>query len=106
VTKPPPRVITGHWFREGPGLPDGSDGYWICGICGQHRGDHVQAEGQWLLPLHSFVPQRHSPSRCKPCGRRRRHTAHVPWTWAQLEQPDPEDSVMTAVRAAETTKED
>lgn len=79
-------VITGHWFREGPGLPDGSDGYWICGYkgCGQHRGHHVQAEGQWLLPLHAFVPKRHAPSVCKPCGRRRRHTVHAPLMWDQL----------------------
>jgi hypothetical protein len=87
ATRPP--LITAHWFREGPVRPDGSDGYWICGFngCGQHRGDHVQAEGQWLLPLHAFVPQRHAPSRCKPCGRHRRHTAHTPWTLP--EQPGP-----------------
>ena len=80
---PEPALITGHWFREGPIQPDGSDGYWICGRCGGHRGYHVQVEGDWLLPLHTFVPQRLSPIRCKPCGRRQRHTVHTPLWWDQ-----------------------
>jgi hypothetical protein len=82
-----PPLITDHWFREGPINPDGTDGYWICERCGQHRGDHLQAQGQWLLPLHTFAPQRIRPSHCKPCGRERRHTTHTPWTWDQLGQP-------------------
>lgn len=85
-TRPP--LITDHWFREGPVNPDGSDGYWICDRCGQHRGDHLQAEGHWLKPLHSFTPQAHwRPTHCKTCGRERRHTTHTPWTWAQLAPP-------------------
>lgn len=86
-----PRLITTHWFREGPVQPEG---YWICGFngCGRHRADHVQAEGQWTAPLHAFAPQRIRPSRCKPCGRHRRHTMHTPLMWAALEQPDPRSS--------------
>lgn len=83
---PRPPLITAHWFREGPVQPDGSDGYWICDRCGQHRGDHLQAEGHWLLPLHTFVPKRHWPSHCKPCGRHRRHTVHTPW---MMPEPEP-----------------
>jgi hypothetical protein len=106
VTKPRSRLITGHWFREGPGLPDGSGGYWICGICGQHRGDHLQAEGHWQQPLHPFVPLvNYRLSYCRTCGRHHRHTTHTPWTWDQLEQPGPARSAMTALRAAETAKE-
>lgn len=82
-------MITDHWHRSGPVRPDGSDGYWICAYngCGQHRGDHVQAEGEWmnpLYPLHQFVAKNHQPSHCKPCGRRRRHTLHMPLFWADL----------------------
>lgn len=77
-------LITDHWFREGSVKPDGSDGYWICGLCGGHRGNHVQAEGQWTKPLHAFVPQRINPVRCKPCGRHWMHTTHTPWMWSQI----------------------
>jgi hypothetical protein len=84
-----PPLVTDHWFREGPGLPDGSDGYWICGICGGHRGDHVQAEGAWRKPLHAFVLQRNFPSHCRTCGRRRRHTVHAPLWWATVKTPAP-----------------
>lgn len=77
-------LIADHWFREGPPSWDGSDGYWICGLCGGHRGYHVQAEGDWRQRLHVFVPQRNSPVRCKPCGRRRRHTTHAPLWWDEL----------------------
>lgn len=79
-------MITDHWFREGPVQPDGSDGYWICDYngCRQHRGDHIQVEGDWLKPLHQFVRQRNFPSHCKRCGRRQRHTTHTPWMWADL----------------------
>ncbi|MFE0207038.1 hypothetical protein [Streptomyces sp. NPDC058985] len=89
-TRPP--LITDHWFREGPVQPDGSDGYWICGYqgCGQHRGDHLQAEGDWLKPLHPVVPMRIRPSHCKACGRHHRHTTHVPWRWEQLTPSAPE----------------
>lgn len=96
MTRRPP-LITDHWFREGPGLPDGSDGYWICGRCGQHRGDHLQAEGHWLKPLHPFVGLvNYRPSYCRTCGRHHRHTTHTPWTWEQLNpttghQPRKED---------------
>lgn len=79
------RLITDHWFCEGVTQVDGSDGYWICRICDEHRGDHLQAEGQWLLPLHQFVPQRIRPTHCKPCGRELRHTTHTPWRWEDLE---------------------
>lgn len=73
-------MITSHWFREGPVQPEG---YWICDYdgCGQHRGHHLQAEGQWLLPTHTFEPSRIRRSHCKPCGRHSRHTTHTPWTW-------------------------
>lgn len=84
---PEPALITGHWFREGPVQPDGSDGYWICGRCGGHRGYHVQAEGDWRKPLHPFKAMRNFPSQCKPCGRKRRHTAHAPLWWDQLTRP-------------------
>ncbi|MBH0246606.1 hypothetical protein I3W98_33135 [Streptomyces cavourensis] len=77
-------LIADHWFREGPMRPDGSDGYWICDRCGQHRGDHLQAEGDWRKPLHVVVPMRVRPSHCKACGRHHRHTTHIPWTWEQL----------------------
>lgn len=77
-------LITDHWFREGPARPHGFDGYWICGLCGGHRGYHVQAEGDWRKSLHVFVPQRNSPVRCKPCGRRRRHSTHAPLWWDQV----------------------
>lgn len=80
-----PPLITDHWFREGPVHPDGSDGYWICDRCGQHRGDHLQAEGHWRLPLHSFVKMRTRRKHCKACGREWRHTTHTPWLWEQLE---------------------
>ncbi|MFF6866687.1 hypothetical protein [Streptomyces ardesiacus] len=83
-------LITDHWFREGPVQPDGSDGYWICGRCGQHRGDHLQAEGDWRKPLHTVVPMRIRPSHCKACGRHHRHTTHTPWTWEQLAPRTPE----------------
>lgn len=82
-----PPLITDHWFREGPVLPDGSDGYWICDRCGQHRGDHLQAEGSWLKPLHPFVPLvNYRPSYCRTCGRERRHTTHTPWLKEQYER--------------------
>lgn len=80
-----PPLITDHWFRERPVRADGSDGYWICDRCGQHRGDHLQAEGHWRLPFHGFTPQRIRPTQCKRCGRRQRHTTHTPWLWEQLE---------------------
>jgi hypothetical protein len=80
-----PPLITDHWHREGPIQPDGSDGYWICAICGQHRGDHLQAEGAWLKPLHPFVSLvNYRPKHCRTCGREWRHTTHTPWTWEQL----------------------
>lgn len=85
-----PPLITDHWFRAGPVRPDGTDGYWICDYqgCGQHRGDHLQAEGHWRKPLHTFVPlANYRPSYCQTCGRERRHTTHTPWTWEQLAQP-------------------
>lgn len=92
MTRPP--LITDHWHRPGPVLPDGSDGYWICTLCGGHRGDHVQVEGHWLLPPHAFVPQADwRPKHCRVCGRLWRHTTHTPWLWEQLE------------RAGRTTKE-
>lgn len=77
-------LITDHWFREGPVRPDGTDGYWICGLCGGHRGRHVEAEGDWRKPLHRFTPMRNFPSQCKPCGRKRWHTTHLPLWWDQL----------------------
>lgn len=80
-------LISDHWFREGPVQPDGSDGYWICDYrgCGQHRGDHLQAEGAWLKPLHPFVSLvNYRPKYCRTCGRHHRHTTHTPWTWQQL----------------------
>ncbi|MFI0900511.1 hypothetical protein [Streptomyces sp. NPDC020983] len=77
-------LIADHWFRAGPPSWDGADGYWICGLCSGHRGRHVQAEGDWRKALHAFVPQRHAPSHCKPCGRRRRHTTHAPLWWDEL----------------------
>jgi hypothetical protein len=80
-----PPLITEHWFRPGPVNPDGSDGYWICDRCGQHRGDHLQAEGHWLKPLHSFVTTRIRPKHCKACGQEWRHPTHTPCTWEQLE---------------------
>lgn len=87
-----PRVglVTSHWFREGPIQPDGSDGYWICGYrgCGRHRSDHVQYEGHWLLPLHTFVPQRTNPVRCRPCGWHWLNTIHTPWAWDHWETPE------------------
>jgi len=84
MTRRPP-LITDHWFREGPVQPDGSDGYWICDRCGQHRGDHLQVEGHWLKPLHTFVPLvNYRPSYCRTCGRNHRHTTHTPWLWEQL----------------------
>ncbi|MFD9598579.1 hypothetical protein ACFWA9_38255 [Kitasatospora sp. NPDC059973] len=88
-----PPLITEHWFREGPIQPDGSDGYWICGWpgCGQHRADHAQAEGQWLLSPHPFQPQRIAPSRCYTCGYHWRHTRHVPWRWDQWSAPTRRD---------------
>lgn len=80
-----PDLIDDHWFRESEPDPSGyPDGYWICGRCGGHRGCHVQVEGDWRLPLHAFVPKQHVPSHCKPCGRRSRHTVHVPLWWDQL----------------------
>lgn len=82
-TRPP--LIADPWFREGPVQPDGSDGYWICDRGGQHRGDHLQAEGDWRKPLHAVVPMRVRPSHCKACGRERRHTTHTPWKREQLE---------------------
>lgn len=81
---PAATLITGHWFRESPVQPDGSDGYWICGRCGGHRGYHVEAEGHWRKPLHAFVQTRNFPTQCKACGRRRRHTTHTPLWWDQL----------------------
>lgn len=83
-----PPLITDHWHREGPIQPDGSDGYWICDICGQHRGDHLQVEGHWRKQLHTFTPQaRWRPTHCRTCGRHHRHTTHTPWTWEQLTRP-------------------
>lgn len=84
-------LITDHWHRPGPVNADGTDGYWICNYrdCGQHRGDHLQAEGHWLKPLHAFVPLvNYRPRYCKACGREWRHTTHTPWTWEQL-APNP-----------------
>lgn len=79
---PRPPLITDHWFQEGPTQPEG---YWICGYrnCGQHRGDHRQAEGQWLATTHPFKPQRIAPSRCYTCGYHRLQTRHFPWRWDQ-----------------------
>lgn len=82
-----PDLITDHWFREGPPSSDGTDGYWICGLCGGHRGCHVQVEGAWLKALHPFTPMRNFPSQCKPCGRKRRHTTHAPLWWDHLTNP-------------------
>jgi hypothetical protein len=81
-----PPLITRHWFREGPVQPAG---YWICAFpeCGRHRADHVQAEGQWLDPAHTFTPQRIAPSRCRTCGYHRQHTRHLPWTWDHYPAP-------------------
>ncbi|MFJ2746178.1 hypothetical protein ACIO3O_41690 [Streptomyces sp. NPDC087440] len=77
-------LVTAHWFREGP---DPLEGYWICDFpgCGRHRGDHVQAEGQWRDDVHPFVPQRISSVRCYTCGRRHRHTRHLAWTWERYD---------------------
>ncbi|MER0476832.1 hypothetical protein ABR737_00415 [Streptomyces sp. Edi2] len=75
-------LVTAHWFREGRVQPSG---YWICGFggCGRHRAEHVQAEGQWLDPVHAFTPRRTAASRCRTCGYHRRHTRHLQWAWDQ-----------------------
>jgi len=93
------RLITTHWFREGP---DWSSGYWICDFqgCGQHRADHAQAEGEWRAAVHLFTPQRTAPFRCRTCGYHRRHTRHVAWLWDHYTAPTP-NSVRQSRNAAD-----
>lgn len=84
-----PELIRDHWHRAGPVNPDGTDGYWICVICGGHRGYHLQAEGAWLLPLHPVRTMRTRPNHCRTCGRHHSHTTHTPWLWSQLDPKHP-----------------
>lgn len=53
---------------------------WVQGLADPH--------GALPESTHTFVPQRHSPARCRPCGRRQRHTTHTPLWWDQVDRQE------------------
>lgn len=94
-----PKLIHDHWYRltaDQGRTPNAAGTAWSdpCGYtgdgerCGRPQLDHVESVGEWMDPIHWFLPRRPWPplaAVCRTCGRNWRHSTHryTP-KWRQL----------------------